>query len=156
MTNVLYGMCCGIYPCTCTIVPLYNCSTHVTCLAPSIDVSSICISWACAAKPVDAYMRACTHTRRYLTLCKYSLWSFRCTELPWGPNPETGMSVHISIHMSIHISETGQLPNHPQSVLTVNAEMACGSTEHRVYQVGRFIMSPIMHIVMAPYSYGPI
>ena len=54
----------------------------------------------------------------YLTLSKYSLMPFRCTDLPWAPDPVTGA-----------------LPDHPRSVLTVNPTMECGSTEHRMFQV---------------------
>ena len=60
---------------------------------------------------VDAYV--C----RYLTLCKYALRPFRCTDLPWA------------------VDAAGNEPGHPKSVLTINPEMECGSSEHRVYQV---------------------
>ena len=97
-------------------------------------------------------------------MCKYSLRPFRCTELPWGPDPEMGMSMHMPMHMSIHMfvhrsmhmsdRETGQLPDHPQSVLTINAEMPCGSTEHRMCQASIFIVSAIIYyyICISPHA----
>ena len=106
---------------------------------------------------------------RYLTLCKYSLRPFRCTDLPWDSDPEPGistnsythartkfpsaclyarpmqMSMHVYMHrllqMSSHMSISDPETDHPRSVLTVYAEMACGSTEHRMYQVSIFVIS---------------
>ena len=110
MTNVLYASPTWAPAPACTPAHAPACM-HAYMHARVHTRMQACNSALLPARTVHsyAYGRPC----RYLTLCKYSLRPFRCTDLPWAPNA-----------------------NHPKSVLTINAEMVCGSAEHRLYQVG--------------------